>query len=502
MKAIISYNGKIAYGVNSYLVSTKDDLKNLEYTSAPGSTAYVEDISAQYFLTSDKRWTQIKAEENNTDPSEGGGSAGGDEEDKNLEPALKPYYNLYKIQDYLYNIEYETLDYNYAKSYFKDSSNDSGSFGACSAVRSGNFYGRNFDWIYNNQAEFVIKTVNQNGKFATLGVSGSLSALTNDFVESGEWDKAYYILPFMIVDGINECGVVVNANVVPIEEGYFNTTTVPTGTKQDEICALMLPRYILDNFATAREAALYIRNHVALYFPNNLRALGYEEHFMIADATETFILECINNEVKVINATTQAFPAITNFHIFANSNNGVGGFASYITGDESNNGHITTPYEMAHIDGLKTAAELGVTPHGSGLERYNLIVDTFGENKPKATLATMQELMNKLNYTNAYNTESLNDLDAENYGENFWWTEFVGIDNLTSSSNLDDYKARFEDGATIDYAFLNRDRDPSSDFYGTWQTTHSCIYDITNRALYLAVQEEGHSIMIRFIKFH
>lgn len=39
--------------------------------------------------------------------------------------------------------------------------------------------------------------------------------------------------------------------------------------------------------------------------------------------------------------------------------------------------------------------------------------------------------------------------------------------------------------------YANRSRDPSSDYYGTWQSTHSVVYDLEEKVVYLATQESG-----------
>ena len=85
-------------------------------------------------------------------------------------------------------------------------------------------------------------------------VAGGIPELTVDFVASGEYKDVYKALPFLVVDGINEKGLVCNNNVVPTGDKGRNTGSVPVIEKRDEICQMMLVRYILDNFDNALSA--------------------------------------------------------------------------------------------------------------------------------------------------------------------------------------------------------------------------------------------------------
>ena len=76
-----------------------------------------------------------------------------------------PFTAPKKLADYLYSIEY--ADYvpdlttgDHVKQGF-----------ACSAVRNGNFYGRNLDLDYSNVPEFVIKIAAKEGRYASIGMA-------------------------------------------------------------------------------------------------------------------------------------------------------------------------------------------------------------------------------------------------------------------------------------------------------------------------------------------
>ena len=61
------------------------------------------------------------------------------------------------LENYLYEIWYNTLDYKYAFDYFSTQDIEP-NVGGCTAVRSGSVYGRNYDWTYDDKAEFMVHT--------------------------------------------------------------------------------------------------------------------------------------------------------------------------------------------------------------------------------------------------------------------------------------------------------------------------------------------------------
>lgn len=355
-----------------------------------------------------------------------------------------------EIQPYLYEISYVDMDYEYADNYFKTKSGKIGAFG-CSSVRKGSWYGRNFDWFYSNQAEFIVHTSGKN-LHKTVGIAGQLDELTEDFVKSGKYSDAYKILPFMVVDGINDCGVVCNTNVVPKDKGT-TTGTKPEIETKEKLCSIMLPRFILDNFSTAKGAVTYLRDYVSIYSPVSLQNMDYDVHIMVADRDYTYLIEFIDNEFRFCEISSKSY--MTNFHILD---------THFLF-----NGKVYTPADVSegHLPGEINK----ISPHGSGLERYNLIVDNY---QNCGSLEGMKELMCKLKYTNAYNDS----IDP------YWYSEFVGVRNLTVDSPVEDYE---EILPIVQDAYRNRRREGAA--IKTWQTCHTSIYDIENKCLYLSAQE-------------
>lgn len=49
------------------------------------------------------------------------------------------------------------------------------SSGACSAVKVGNYFGRNFDFIAGDAAEIIVRTTSKKNRYATIGMTGGMS---------------------------------------------------------------------------------------------------------------------------------------------------------------------------------------------------------------------------------------------------------------------------------------------------------------------------------------
>ena len=372
------------------------------------------------------------------------------------------FTSLEKVKDYLYEAYYDNLDYYEAYKYFS-SGEDIGNVGACSAARNGQFYGRNLDWLYNNQAEFIVHTSRSAGKYATIGVAGGMPALTEKFVSSGKYSKEYKIVPFRLYDGINECGVIANMNVVPLDKG--SNRSIPTVSSKVTVSGNMLVRYLIDHFATAADAVKFVREHMTIYFSKSLHDLGYELHFMVADKTQTFLIEFIDNEAVVTEMTEDADTTLAGKEYMTNF------FLSDVVFNDD--GTVFTP---ADDDG-NAIDDNNITPHGSGLERYNYIVENIDSANTKAGMRTM---MNGLFYSKAYPT-------SESPASPAWCTEFVGIGKLTAGSPAVDFDPVF---SVVGGIYANRNRDNSD----VWHTVHSAVYDIGNKTLNIVVQEDGEEL--------
>lgn len=362
-------------------------------------------------------------------------------------------YHMRKLSDHAYSIMFDTLNESAAEKYeFKNFKPF-----ACSSVRNGNFYGRNFDWFYSNEVDFICRIAASKDRYASINVCSGISSLTKDVVERYEYSYLYDVIPYMAVDGINECGLVANINVVP--QGVKTTGTNP-GKKR--IPLMFIVRYILDNCKDAEEAVTKIKNEVDCYSPD-IRGLGYKIHIMLSDGKHDFIVEFIENECKIIKCGefdtaivpdyTTKYPIMTNFYLW------------------------NTTKEDGTLDPYK------LTPHSSGYERYNLTVGNYD------TLGTFDNMFNHMTDTLKYTKAYTNEL-----GNDFWFSEFVGMKKSADSSELltmadvlaEDKIERFRyaDGL-IKAAYEDKSRDEQK----IWCTTHSSVYDMKNKTLTVQIQE-------------
>lgn len=362
-------------------------------------------------------------------------------------------FKLQKIKDYLYYIEFIDWDYKDGERYF---ANAFPYIGGCSVVRNGDFYGRNFDWFYNDNAEFVIRTKATKGRHASIGIAQGNSELTNSVVSTGEWNDALNTIPFITTDGINDAGVVCNINVVPTGDKGRTTGTLPGG---ESICMPSVVRYILDYADSAKHAVELIKTKVNVWASED-QEKGQECHFMIADNNNTYIVEFVNNEIKVFSDNDTEYDSIPNDEdIMTNF---------YIDGW---NGELITGFDTE--SGI-SESDTTLTAHASGVERYKILHDGYNLS---GTPGGMFNLMRSVWYTKAYDSEM----------SPFWYSEYVGDHTGIGFGDLTIYQPStdFADivSASINL-FNNRIRNGQ-----TWHTMHTSVYNIREKTLVVCSQE-------------
>ena len=348
-----------------------------------------------------------------------------------------PFTAPKKLADYLYYMEYTDYVPN-----LTTGENVKMGF-ACSAVRNGNFYGRNLDLDYSDVPEFVIKVAAKEGRYASIGLAAVLTLKSNEVDKVSEADLL--AMPNLTFDGINENGVAMNCNVAPAPDLDF-ATKLSTNYGKPRIHAVAVVRYVLDH---AKSGVELLKN-MDIYGGYGTWGL----HWMLSDEKETYIIECIDGELIARNDTANI---MTNFYV---------------------NYAPNTPYAK-HVaqTGQKVAGKVYegfpiLTPHACGVERYAILKEHYAEGAESAE--GMAHLMERVKYTQAYEADT----------NPFWYTEF-NEGNLTIADAPMDFKAVIQHSMDT-YKLHDRNIQPNN----FWQTWHTSVYDLANKTLRLNIQED------------
>ena len=203
----------------------------------------------------------------------------------------------------------------------------------CTSCRNGNFVGRNFDWGYDDVDECVMHIPAAEGRLASVGVAS--------WFFPKEMQIAFDVdsfLPELTMDGVNEMGVAINVNVVPSGDNGWTTNTNPTATKR--LNAGFAVRTVLDNATNAAHAVEILQSR-------NIYSLKpLEFHWMISDATESYVVECVSNALVVLKAH-DARPKMSNYYVSHSPSVG--------------------EYDILTNAALTAGTH---TPHAMGIERY------------------------------------------------------------------------------------------------------------------------------------
>lgn len=364
-----------------------------------------------------------------------------------MDVAQQPFASCRKIETFLYELSYNNIDYEEAQKYMDERYLPKA---FCSAVRNGEYVGRNLDELYDNSVSLIVKVAPSEERYASIGLVSGIPTINRELMETGQYEDILKYAPFYTMDGVNEKGLFAEMNLLN-REGEKGKTfgTTPEIEERERINMLMLTRYIIDNYSSVDEAVEDIRNYVSIYAPETL---NYEYHYMLADAEKTIILEFVNNEIYVREVgEDKDYPAI-NMNFYAHN----------VTPDAQTK---TIQRNTSSAPGAHNIN--GVSSYGMGIERYNIANARYGNAN---TAEGMRLLMRDLFYTKAYTLEN-----------NKWFTEFVEGD-LTVTSPEERF-AQIMSEATE--AYNNRDRNNPK----VWQTIHSAVYDIKNKTILVCVQE-------------
>ena len=345
----------------------------------------------------------------------------------------KAHANPVKVDDYLYEISFSTFDFDCLSSiadhiFRKKGDKPSAS---CSAVRKDALFGRNFDWAYDRMPEFIIRTEASPERFASIGVASPIGIFEEKQIDRLLGKLLLNMLPVFTVDGINEKGVACCVNVVPPGDCGYTLNTNPEGRP---LCAPLIVRLVLDKAGSAKEAVELVSGRNI--YTTLLNKLQTEYHFMIADSTNNYVVEFVDNRMVVLEGEK----IMTNFH-------------------------------LARPD----------TPHGMGHERYDIIRAGYDS---VCGIEDMTNLMKSVWYSGAYD-ESRDPLWLTDLCNPMEHKDFV-IQEITE--NPEKFIEVFKKKAD---KFRNRSRDAETLEETVCHSVHTSIYDIRNKVLVISVQESG-----------
>ncbi len=345
-----------------------------------------------------------------------------------------------KLAENLYEVTYTEYDLDYALQERTDSlvdlTNDSSGSGGCSAIREGNYLGRNLDLPYGDFAEIIVHVPAAKGRYASVGSFCVCQELTGDKLTKKDMNETLYnLVPICICDGINEKGVVCEMNVVPAKDVAMTTGTNPG---KPSINMGNVVRFVLDNASSAKEAIelLKERNLCCPWDWAGCNRKGMEYHYLLADENETYVIEVINNELTVLKDET-----------------------------------ILTNYYIGIAEG---------TENGSGIERHEIL----DKNRSIATSVDgMSKLMQMVYWT------TTNDVNAESfcYSDHFG---AVAKDGTTITlSNYENYKEELLEEGKNDAALTEEMLKTGLNLNGLWYTLHTCVFDIPARTMQFSIHE-------------
>lgn len=337
------------------------------------------------------------------------------------------------ICPYLHEIRYANIDYAKGSEYFR---RYKPSPAGCSVVARGNIVGRDYDWNYDETAGFVVHTEATKGRHPVVGIASGTKGLTDAFARSGADSPDYDVLPFLLLDGVNDCGLFCEINVVSADKGRT------TGTRRagEDLFAAMIPRFVLDHAASVDEAIALLRQRNI--FCADAGGMSEEFHFLLKDAKKTVAVEFVQNELVVIDTFVDDAPIMTNHHLHG-------------------------------FDGTRES----LTPYAMGIERYAKLKSGYGS---ATSIARMTELMKSVRYTRAYSPDE----------DPVWRSEFCGnwerFGNLTKDSPPEAYDGIL---AYVRDLYQRRSRATGD----TWQTVHTAVYDLSDKSLSVIPQEGNDS---------
>lgn len=198
-----------------------------------------------------------------------------------------PYLSLERLRSYLYRVTFQTIP-----AYTGAGNPVAG--GCTSYVQDGKLH-RNFDWTYDNAAEFEVVCPGFRG-IALLG------GLTDEHLE----DDLIGQLPYHLADGRNGSGIMVSEHVLYNDWGWTDSGSVPM---------TQIPYRILSSVTSLDDFPEQIAELLAdLSVPSALAEQEYLLQFLVTDGETTYCImppESTSGAYQCVDIT--ANPKLTNF---------------------------------------------------------------------------------------------------------------------------------------------------------------------------------------------
>jgi len=329
-----------------------------------------------------------------------------------------------KIADYFYKIEFTDYDWNFANNFIKHC-DDAMIGGACTVIRNGDIVGRNLDTPYCEMCCSLVTVPATETRFASIGLSSFLVDITPSVLDKHPESKLIDAIPFAMTDGVNENGVFCAVNTLPVNDLKWKNGN---NTDDEDLHFTFLVRYVLDNAESAKHA-VELLSHRRLIMSECMR----EMHALIADESDTFIIEMIDGQMVVL---TPKVNIMTNYYL-----------------------------ALDHY-----------TPHACGIERYELAKKYYDT---CTDFDGMHHLLWMERYSNIYNRDN----------QPFWYSEFYLDHSMLFGKDITIDTPKEEYDADIDSEielFKNRRRDK---LLNLWFSSHSAVYNIKEKTVKISVQE-------------
>ena len=343
-----------------------------------------------------------------------------------------------KLAPFLYKMDGAMLDDNAAEVFVRRYPDAISTVVGCSAIYKSGLMGHNFDAPYDDTVSFVVKTDARYGRHASIGIASVPKILTEELMGADITDEkakeAVSVVPYFVVDGVNDAGVMVSMNMMPGAD---------TGVASDDsgACAIFAVRRVLD-YATSAQDAISVLENSNFWFPegDSIKAGFY---LLIADKNGV-ILSDLNGHQKILDSTEKP---------------------------------ILTSFRSIGWDGTDSTLE----PYANGIERYNILDSMYDSAN---TVDGMIELLKGVRYTGVYDQTKdipwISDYNSD-------WSD-IGFNDLTVGSNPADYVGVIDHFVQL---FQARERDGK-----TKQTIHTAVYNLNDMSVSILVQEQNDINMV------